>query len=132
MSFELKPDQSLGRNIRRLARKQMNAVLEELTGPRKGPRDEAVHEARKSFKKDRAVLRLARPAIGRKTYRAQNACFRDAGRPLWMLAGGAKDRIPLYDTEGGWLHLSTEELITGAKASQAAGDMEMGPQSALR
>ncbi|HUR05055.1 MAG TPA: mandelate racemase/muconate lactonizing enzyme family protein, partial [Nonomuraea sp.] len=46
---------------------------------------------------------------------------RDAGRPLWMLAGGAKDRIPLYDTEGGWLHLSTEELIAGATASQAAG-----------
>ncbi|GAA3223089.1 mandelate racemase/muconate lactonizing enzyme family protein [Nonomuraea helvata] len=46
---------------------------------------------------------------------------RDAGQPLWVLAGGAKDRIPLYDTEGGWLHLTTEELIAGAKASQAAG-----------
>ena len=46
---------------------------------------------------------------------------RAAGQPLWVLAGGAKDRIPLYDTEGGWLHLSTEELIVGAKASQAAG-----------
>ncbi|GAA4586813.1 mandelate racemase/muconate lactonizing enzyme family protein [Planotetraspora phitsanulokensis] len=46
---------------------------------------------------------------------------RDAGQPLWVLAGGAKDRIPLYDTEGGWLHLGTDELIAGAKASQAAG-----------
>jgi L-alanine-DL-glutamate epimerase-like enolase superfamily enzyme len=46
---------------------------------------------------------------------------RDAGTPLWMYAGGAKDRIPLYDTEGGWLHLSTDELVAGAKASQAAG-----------
>ncbi|MEV4582109.1 mandelate racemase/muconate lactonizing enzyme family protein [Nonomuraea jabiensis] len=46
---------------------------------------------------------------------------RDAGQPLWILAGGAKDRIPLYDTEGGWLHLTTEELIAGARASQAAG-----------
>jgi L-alanine-DL-glutamate epimerase-like enolase superfamily enzyme len=46
---------------------------------------------------------------------------RDAGVPLWVLAGGAKDRIPLYDTEGGWLHLSTDELVAGAKASQAAG-----------
>ncbi|GAA0390751.1 mandelate racemase/muconate lactonizing enzyme family protein [Microbispora corallina] len=46
---------------------------------------------------------------------------RDAGQPLWVLAGGAKDRIPLYDTEGGWLHLSTEELIAGATASRAAG-----------
>jgi L-alanine-DL-glutamate epimerase-like enolase superfamily enzyme len=46
---------------------------------------------------------------------------RDAGVPLWILAGGAKDRIPLYDTEGGWLHLSAEELVASAKASQAAG-----------
>jgi len=46
---------------------------------------------------------------------------RAAGQPLWLLAGGAKDRIPLYDTEGGWLHLSTEELVRGAKDSQAAG-----------
>lgn len=46
---------------------------------------------------------------------------RDAGQPLWRLAGGAKDRIPLYDTEGGWLHLTTEELVAGALASQAAG-----------
>jgi len=46
---------------------------------------------------------------------------RAAGQPLWVLAGGAKDRIPLYDTEGGWLHLTTEELVAGAKTSQAAG-----------
>ncbi|KUL32974.1 mandelate racemase/muconate lactonizing enzyme family protein [Actinoplanes awajinensis] len=46
---------------------------------------------------------------------------RAAGQPLWVLAGGAKDQIPLYDTEGGWLHLSTEQLVTGARASQAAG-----------
>jgi L-alanine-DL-glutamate epimerase-like enolase superfamily enzyme len=46
---------------------------------------------------------------------------RSAGEPLWVLAGGAKDRIPLYDTEGGWLHLSTDELVAGAKASRANG-----------
>jgi L-alanine-DL-glutamate epimerase-like enolase superfamily enzyme len=46
---------------------------------------------------------------------------KNAGEPLWVLAGGAKDRIPLYDTEGGWLQLSTDELVAGAKASQAAG-----------
>jgi L-alanine-DL-glutamate epimerase-like enolase superfamily enzyme len=40
---------------------------------------------------------------------------------LWVYAGGAKDRIPLYDTEGGWLHLDTDELVAGARQSQAAG-----------
>jgi L-alanine-DL-glutamate epimerase-like enolase superfamily enzyme len=46
---------------------------------------------------------------------------RVANQPLWIYAGGAKDRIPLYDTEGGWLHLDVEELVAGAKTSQAAG-----------
>jgi L-alanine-DL-glutamate epimerase-like enolase superfamily enzyme len=46
---------------------------------------------------------------------------RAAGQPLWVLAGGAKDRIPLYDTEGGWLQLSADDLVAGAKASRAAG-----------
>jgi L-alanine-DL-glutamate epimerase-like enolase superfamily enzyme len=46
---------------------------------------------------------------------------RATGQPLWLLAGGAKDRIALYDTEGGWLHLTTDELVTGALASQKAG-----------
>jgi CHAD domain-containing protein len=60
----------------------MDGILEELTAAPKGPRDEAVHEARKSLKKVRAVLRLVRPVTDEKRYRRENACFRDAGRPL--------------------------------------------------
>jgi L-alanine-DL-glutamate epimerase-like enolase superfamily enzyme len=44
-----------------------------------------------------------------------------ADLPLWQLAGGFRDRVPLYDTEGGWLHLSIEELVKGALQSQQAG-----------
>ena len=44
-----------------------------------------------------------------------------AGQPLWLLAGGASPRVPLYDTEGGWLQLTTEELVAGALASKARG-----------
>jgi L-alanine-DL-glutamate epimerase-like enolase superfamily enzyme len=44
-----------------------------------------------------------------------------AGQPLWLLAGGARRRVPLYDTEGGWLQLSTDELVAGARASVAKG-----------
>ncbi|SEF37912.1 L-alanine-DL-glutamate epimerase [Amycolatopsis pretoriensis] len=46
---------------------------------------------------------------------------RRAGEPLWRVAGGFRPRVPLYDTEGGWLHLSTEELVAGAKAAATAG-----------
>ncbi len=44
-----------------------------------------------------------------------------ARQPLWMLAGGARDRVPLYDTEGGWLQLSIEELVAGARQSVTNG-----------
>jgi CHAD domain-containing protein len=94
MSFELKPGVSLRKNIRRIVRDQLDDGLEHLTGRRAGTRDEAVHEARKSFKKVRAVLRLVRPAIGAAAYRAENACFRDAGRPL----AEVRDAKVLIDT----------------------------------
>jgi CHAD domain-containing protein len=81
MSFQLRPEESLRKSLRRIVRKQIDTVLEELVTS-KGPRDEVVHEVRKSFKKIRAVLRLVRPVIGAKFYRRENTCFRDAGRPL--------------------------------------------------
>lgn len=44
-----------------------------------------------------------------------------AGQPLWLLAGGARSKVPLYDTEGGWLHLTTEELVEGAVQARERG-----------
>ena len=41
--------------------------------------------------------------------------------PLWRVAGGFRRAVPLYDTEGGWLHLTTDELVHGAVASRNAG-----------
>jgi L-alanine-DL-glutamate epimerase-like enolase superfamily enzyme len=43
------------------------------------------------------------------------------GLPLWKAAGGARERIPLYSTEGGWLHLETGALVDDALAMQAQG-----------
>ena len=47
-------------------------------------------------------------------------CRRD-GQPLWLAAGGAKQRIPVYTTEGGWLHLPVDSLVSQTLAAQAAG-----------
>lgn len=47
-------------------------------------------------------------------------CQRD-GQPLWLAAGGAKKRIPVYTTEGGWLHLPTDQIVEQTLAAQAAG-----------
>ena len=47
-------------------------------------------------------------------------CRRD-GQPLWKAAGGAKRRIPVYTTEGGWLHLPTETIVRETVAAKEAG-----------
>ena len=42
-------------------------------------------------------------------------------QPLYKVAGGAKSSLPLYTTEGGWLHLSTEELVADSLRVQKLG-----------
>ncbi len=44
-----------------------------------------------------------------------------AQEPLHRMAGGAQSRIPLYTTEGGWLHIDTAELVQDALRAKAAG-----------
>ena len=46
---------------------------------------------------------------------------RRAGLPLWRMAGGVRPFVPLYTTEGGWLHLSPEDLARDAAEMKARG-----------
>ena len=46
---------------------------------------------------------------------------RRAGLPLWKAAGGAQPRVPVYSTEGGWLHLTPDELVAQTLQAQTDG-----------
>lgn len=46
---------------------------------------------------------------------------RAAGLPLWKLAGGAQQRVPVYTTEGGWLHIEPSQLVEQTLAARADG-----------
>ncbi len=46
---------------------------------------------------------------------------RRAALPLWKTAGGAQPRVPVYTTEGGWLHLAERDLVEQTLAARAAG-----------
>lgn len=81
MSFNLVAAESLPGSVRRIAREQIDQAIENLENPG-GDREGAVHDARKSCKKLRAVLRLVRDALGKKMYGRENACFRDAAKEL--------------------------------------------------
>lgn len=64
MAFRLKPDEPVLRGLRRVVRKELRSARNEL---RKAtpPGDEAIHEARKSLKKVRAVVDLVAADDGR-------------------------------------------------------------------
>lgn len=47
-------------------------------------------------------------------------CRRD-GQPLCRAAGGAQASVPVYTTEGGWLHLSPDELVRQSVEAQEQG-----------
>lgn len=44
-----------------------------------------------------------------------------ASLPLWRMLGGAKPSVPMYTTEGGWLHIETKALVDDALEAQALG-----------
>jgi L-alanine-DL-glutamate epimerase-like enolase superfamily enzyme len=46
---------------------------------------------------------------------------RRAGLPLHVMAGGAQRQVPVYTTEGGWLHLAPQELVEQTLRAKAEG-----------
>ena len=86
MAGKLKRDEAGTRGARRIARKQIKSALKALDGGRVN--DESVHEARKELKRARATLRLLRDALGKRTYKRENAAIRDAARPLSEVRDG--------------------------------------------
>jgi acyl-CoA hydrolase/CHAD domain-containing protein len=80
--FRLRRGEPIPDGIRRVAREQLDMAIERLDGRTREDHPEAVHEARKSLKRLRAVVRLARAELGDDVYRREHATFRDAGRRL--------------------------------------------------
>lgn len=46
---------------------------------------------------------------------------RRAGLPLHVMAGGAQRQVPVYNTEGGWLHLAPQALVDQTLQAKADG-----------
>lgn len=92
--YRLHADEYVPDGIRRIARGQLEIAHDELAGASRRGFGEAVHETRKRLKRLRASVRLARGALGEKTYDRENTAFRMAGR---RLAAG-RDAQVLLDT----------------------------------
>lgn len=93
MSFQLDAE-PLPDGIRRVVLEQVDGARKQLTGATDDPADVAIHEARKRFKRVRAVLRLLRDELGERVFACENAAYRDVGRRL----AGLRDAKVLVDT----------------------------------
>lgn len=79
MSYQLRHSESLGDNLCRVCRKQLDGAIAVAKGDAK-INDTPVHEMRKHLKKARAAFRLVRKEIGRGLFREQDRALRDVGR----------------------------------------------------
>jgi CHAD domain-containing protein len=119
--FALEPDEPAADGVRRIARGQLDDVAEHLDVSD----DKSVHEARKSFKRLRALLRLSRYELGDEVRRRENAAFRDAGRAL----SGARDAAVLVETLDGL----DPKAFSGLRAALAEdGSGEQPDESAVK
>ncbi len=80
MAYRLDPAGRLPAELHRVCEEQAGQAIASLAGRPEGL-GAAVHDARKCCKRLRAVLRLARPALG-DAYERENARYRDAARLL--------------------------------------------------
>jgi len=81
MAYKWEIGEKIPDGIERLMKELVDFTLEQLKDE-SNDRDEAVHDARKSFKKLRAILRLVRFEIGEEEYQKQNMFYRDLARQL--------------------------------------------------
>jgi CHAD domain-containing protein len=82
VAYRLREDEDLGEGVARIAAEELDSAIEELRERLDEDPVKAIHSARKSLKKERALLRLVREAVYPDVYRDENAIFRDAGRRL--------------------------------------------------
>ncbi len=79
MSYQLRRSQTLGANLRRICRKQVEGALEIVRGEKEA-NDTPVHQTRKHLKKARAALQVVADEIGRSPFKKQDHSFRDIAR----------------------------------------------------
>lgn len=95
MAWRLKRGEAVGDGVRRVAREQLRLARQNLSVPAAG-RDKGIHEARKSLKRLRAMLRFLAPVMRRQS-RLEQDHLRGAARKL----SGLRDAAVAIETLDG-------------------------------
>ncbi|HEX4232166.1 MAG TPA: CHAD domain-containing protein [Bryobacteraceae bacterium] len=81
MAYRLHYEAPIEKQVQQLTGEELDYAAGQLRKTGKSDGNEAIHEARKSLKKTRALLRLVQPYLG-PIYRQENDCLRQIGREL--------------------------------------------------
>lgn len=136
MSYRFVAGEPVATGVKRIAAEQLDRAIEVLSPPFQD-HGAAVHDARKSMKKLRAILRLVGDEIGRDQYAEDNRAFRDAARRLSEIRDAAvlpETLRKLREEKGsGKLDAAFDRAITLLESSpQKSGDQEEKRQQAER
>lgn len=82
MSYEVKVHGRMGAALQRLAEEELAIARRHVGALRDEDVAQAAHEARKHFKKLRALLRMLREPLGKRVFSVETVCYRNAGRCL--------------------------------------------------
>jgi CHAD domain-containing protein len=116
MPYRIKRRESVPAAIRRIALEQTERAISELRDTDMDAA-EAVHQARKRFKKLRSLLRLIRPSLAPGRYKQANRHFRKMGRQL----AEARDAEVMLET----LDTLLENAAAGSLSREEAGTIRL-------
>lgn len=80
MPYKLLLSEEITPAVRRMMLEQLKRARRSLSSEQNV--QEGIHNTRKSFKKLRSLVRLARPILGKKLFRSENRLYRDLAREL--------------------------------------------------
>lgn len=131
VAYQLSPGERVPAGIKRIVREEIESAIRELRGQGEADLDEAIHEARKSMKKIRGVLRLVRPELG-ENYSPENTNYRDIGQLLSQFrdAGAMVETFDAlrkkYRTELGGVSLASirRGLIARKQQTEKHGEIQ--------
>jgi CHAD domain-containing protein len=131
MGYRLKRSESVPEGIRRIASEELESAVSQLSDGQESNRDQVIHEARKSVKKLRAVLRLMQMELG-DAYREESSILRDAGCKLSRFrdAGAIIESLDSLEQKGRnqlnahILERIRRELLARKEHEEKTGDIE--------
>lgn len=120
--FQLEASETLSAGLRRLLIQQIELARDQIEADHQPSL--RVHEARKAFKRSRALIRLVREELGPESYTELNRTFRDAGRRL----AARRTRWVLRELAARFRREAADPIVSGAFGSLEAS-LDDGPHA---